>query len=166
MRTSPRKKVVLRWAVVLGWMVMIFSLSHESADGSSARSDGIVELLRAIGLGGSADVLSAIVRKSAHVVAYAVLGGLVVWAMAARARVSRRLIAWSVVVACSYAVSDELHQAWVPGRSAEVRDVLIDTAGAAVGAPLAGWIFTRHYKSARVGKYTNRPENSASHDTI
>jgi VanZ family protein len=32
-----------------------------------------------------------------------------------------------------YAVSDEVHQLFVPGRGAQVTDVLIDNAGAFVG---------------------------------
>jgi VanZ family protein len=31
-------------------------------------------------------------------------------------------------------IFDEFHQLYVPGRSAEIRDVLIDLAGSAVGA--------------------------------
>ena len=40
----------------------------------------------------------------------------------------------AVTVCCLYAASDELHQLFIPGRSGEVRDVLIDTSGGAVGA--------------------------------
>ena len=140
---KSRGEKVVRWALVIGWMLLIFLLSHESADGSSARSGVLVQLLQDLGFGGSADVLSAIVRKSAHGVAYAVLGSLVVWTLAAHHKVTKRLIAWSIAIACLYAISDEIHQEFIPGRSAEVRDVLLDTAGATVGVSLCGWVLAR-----------------------
>ena len=45
---------------------------------------------------------------------------------------------------CSlYAISDEVHQLFVPGRGAQVKDVFIDIAGAAVGIFLSLWRFIR-----------------------
>ena len=40
-----------------------------------------------------------------------------------------------------YAISDEIHQYFVPGRSAEIRDVLIDVLGANIGILLINKIF-------------------------
>ena len=34
---------------------------------------------------------------------------------------------------CTYAISDEVHQLFVPGRAGQVRDVLIDSAGSLLG---------------------------------
>jgi VanZ family protein len=45
---------------------------------------------------------------------------------------------WLAVVA--YGVSDELHQAFVPGRSADVADVLADAVGGALGVLAALWM--------------------------
>ena len=42
-------------------------------------------------------------------------------------------IAIALVVCILFAISDEFHQLFVPGRGAQVKDVLIDTAGAIVG---------------------------------
>lgn len=133
------KSTHLRWLAVLCWMALIFALSHEPADGSQVRSDVLVNALQAIGLGGSAEVLSTVVRKLAHVVAYAVLGVLLVWALAARRRVTAKLIVYTVAITCLYAISDELHQLFIPGRSAEVRDVAIDTLGGTIGVSVAAW---------------------------
>ncbi|MGH9368009.1 MAG: VanZ family protein [Thermoanaerobaculia bacterium] len=38
-----------------------------------------------------------------------------------------------------FGTADETHQAFIPGRSMEGRDALMDTAGSAVGALLARW---------------------------
>ena len=42
--------------------------------------------------------------------------------------------AWiALAVSVVYATTDEIHQLFVPGRSGEVRDVLIDSLGALIG---------------------------------
>ena len=43
-------------------------------------------------------------------------------------------LAMSIFLSFLYAITDELHQVFVPGRSAQFRDVLIDTLGASFGA--------------------------------
>jgi VanZ family protein len=41
---------------------------------------------------------------------------------------------WAAVVGSAYGLTDEVHQAFVPNRSADPRDWLADTAGALAGA--------------------------------
>ena len=90
------------------------------------------------------------VRKGAHVTEFAILA-LLLWR--ARNRPARpnfqpwkwsetRLV-WLLVVL--YAATDELHQTFVPDREGMVRDVLIDSAGAALGLILV-WRFYRRRK--------------------
>ena len=69
-------------------------------------------------------------RKLAHAAEYAVLGALLVRAL------RRPLPAWGLAVL--YAVTDELHQTFVPGRRGAPLDVAIDAAGAAIG--VAAWL--------------------------
>ncbi len=51
-----------------------------------------------------------------------------------------------------YATLDEIHQLFVPGRGAQVRDVFIDSAGAAVGI-IVYWVIMKL-------KYKNTPAES------
>lgn len=85
---------------------------------------------------------SALSDKSSHAIAYSVLGVLLVRALAgglpARIRVRTALLA--VLLATVYGASDELHQAFVPGRTADVYDLYADAAGAAAGA-FACWLW-------------------------
>lgn len=69
-------------------------------------------------------------RKSAHVGEYAVLFLLVRRAMAGRSGV------WAFLFCVAYAATDEYHQAFVPFRDGNARDVLIDALGAALASRL------------------------------
>lgn len=68
-----------------------------------------------------------LVKKGAHMVGY---GGL---AVAAHLATGRLGVAW--LIALLYAISDEYHQTFVPGRNGTAVDVVID----AVGATVALW---------------------------
>ena len=46
---------------------------------------------------------------------------------------TKQKILYSIAFGGGYAVTDELHQFFVPGRSAQVLDVGIDTAGVIIG---------------------------------
>ena len=79
--------------------------------------------------------------KSGHSIGYALLAVLLLRALArGRLRdVTWRWVAVAIVWATLYGVSDEFHQLFVPGRSADRYDVLADCAGATLGAAL-GWL--------------------------
>jgi VanZ family protein len=110
---------VSSWAPVIAWAGLIFALSSVPDLGT--------------GLGG----WDLALRKVAHVAEYAILGALL-----ARA-VGRTGIA--VLIGTLYAVSDELHQSFVPGRMGSPLDVAIDAVGVAVG------VFAWQLVSARRG---------------
>lgn len=119
------------------WMCMIFAFSaqesEESGEVSGALSQQIVssvgkffhinlddeELLRI------AEAIEAPLRKAAHMAEYAVLSVLIyIW-----------IGKWQAAVAFAalYAVSDEVHQLFVPGRAGRFSDVIIDSMGALLG---------------------------------
>jgi VanZ family protein len=76
--------------------------------------------------------------KAIHALEYAILGYLCAQA-ALRTwpdRAPLRAALVGVLVALGFGLSDELHQAFVPGRSADALDLLADGAGATLGAVL------------------------------
>jgi VanZ family protein len=79
----------------------------------------------------------------AHFIAYAVLGALLLHSLSDPSR-------WvaAAVLASLYGITDELHQAFVPGRTPDPTDWIIDTAGALVGAALLAWWLARDKDSA------------------
>jgi VanZ family protein len=88
-----------------------------------------------VGGGAFNDVLHLL----AHLLLYAALAGC---SFLAIRQASGRAI-WLVAIAVFlYGVSDELHQALVPSRDATLGDVLVDLAGAVLGAH-AGWLLER-----------------------
>ncbi len=130
---------------------MIFYLSADSAERSSAKSDaaagsfydGVLRLFdltdEQIEFIGEKSVF--IVRKTAHIAEYAVLGFLLAAVCASFGKTRAGTVFISFAAAALYAVSDEVHQYFVPGRSCELRDMCIDSLGALVGIAFFMLIF-------------------------
>lgn len=130
------------WALVMLWMGLIFFFSHQPAIVSNELSTGITEKIvevisRAVPESKMNQVnLNFIVRKGAHFGVYLVLGVLVANGLISCNRSKVSTILLSLLICVLYAISDEFHQLFIPGRSGEVRDVLLDSAGALVGIVL------------------------------
>jgi VanZ family protein len=71
----------------------------------------------------------------AHFTEFAVLASLLAWALAPA--LGRRAFVVAAAVAVLYAIADEFHQSFVPGRDADPLDVLVDWAGVTVAVTLA-----------------------------
>lgn len=109
---SRRASRILRWILVAAWATGIFAVS--AVPGS--------------GLPGGFSV-------QAHFLEYGILAMLIYRALETdRPAVSTALLA--IAIASAYGVSDEIHQAFVPLRTPDVRDWLVDTAGAVAGVAL------------------------------
>ena len=84
--------------------------------------------------------------KLQHAAAYFLLGWLICRAVAAYPGWwSRRSAIIVVAFVAAYGVSDEIHQAFVPGRFAQVTDALADASGGA----LAAFVFEMKRRSGR-----------------
>ena len=133
------KQNMIAWALAGGWMAVIFILSHQPASVSSGLSSGITEFLidlfKGIFRGSDAEIegIHTLVRKNAHFIAYFILGILLLNAIRKNGNLQFRDISLAFAVSILYAISDEIHQLFIDGRSGEIRDVLIDSAGAATG---------------------------------
>lgn len=120
-------------------MAFIFFQSALPGDVSGAESSFIVDLITRI-LDTDPETASFVVRKLAHFTEYMILGiflALDAVDIAGRREAgTNKLLLWFIpfIIGTLYAVTDELHQSFVPGRSCEVRDMIIDCAGVAVGA--------------------------------
>lgn len=79
--------------------------------------------------------LNLVIKKGAHLFVYGVLAVAYWLGLAGRPQGWR--YAWAMAVL--YAITDESHQSFVPGRGATVVDVGIDALGAALGL----WLWSR-----------------------
>lgn len=101
----------MRWLPMILLMVIIFWLS-------SRQSDQLPDM-------GWADF---VFKKGAHMAGYAMLGIASYW--------GTRNWSSALIITILYAVTDEIHQAYVPTRNGQISDVLIDTTGAFIGFTL------------------------------
>lgn len=131
------------WLPVILVAGFIFMMSNFAAADSDNQSGLIINILRSIFPGiESTHALVTIVRKAAHFTEYLIFGFLT-----ARAMKKSKFNLWFALPACIlYATSDEIHQSFIPGRSCEAGDVLIDALGAAIGVTIYFLLFGRKNK--------------------
>ena len=153
--TKQKTAIIRNYVIVCGWAIVIFTLSHQPATVSSGQSGVIVGHLQQAIPGVSTAILTFLVRKSAHIIAYFILGILMYRALCITIhRWRARTVASLALLSCSlYAVTDEIHQLFVPGRSGELRDVMIDSIAALVGVGLCAWMM--RWRSLRKSTATN-----------
>lgn len=106
-------KFVNYWLPVLIWTYAIFLLSSKTRIGVTDRF-----------------VFDFVIFKSLHMIEYGFLYILLARALDHTTTLSRsKQLAVALALAVVYAISDELHQTFVPTREGKIRDVLIDSAG-------------------------------------
>jgi VanZ family protein len=102
-----------RWLPLLLWMAIIFAVSHTPKQDIPAF--------------GTWDML---IKKGSHFLAYFILALLAHWAIAHPGRQPWGRYIWVWLIAVAYAISDEYHQTFIPGRNGNMSDVVIDSLGA------------------------------------
>ena len=134
--------MIISWALVIICMAIIFWLSSKTADESAAQSSVIVKWI--INHFGKNSVTDFIVRKLAHFSEYV---GLCFLASNAIYQSSKRFIPlYSCALTSFYAISDEFHQLFIPGRAGQIRDVCIDSTGALIMILIIYFILKRKEK--------------------
>ena len=134
---SPKSKVVVHLLITILIMLFIFWQSAMPAAVSELESDSIVSRL-AEWLQMDVNLVSFVVRKSAHFTEFLILGVSLFLTVLDLRKWPSFWIPWAIGAA--YAVSDEVHQHFVPGRSCEVRDMVIDACGVLVGVAICRWM--------------------------
>jgi VanZ family protein len=108
------------WMPVVCWMVVIFFFSSRQKVAVS-----------------NADTINFLFFKTLHVLEYSFLMILALRATKKTLRTRHVLLALAICIV--YAISDEIHQTFVPTREGRLRDVIIDTTGASFA-----WIFLQY----------------------
>ena len=128
----PRANLAWLWRIAPAflWAVAIFVVSDQP------------DLPRA-----PLSLIDLLLKKIAHLTEYAIFALLVYRALGPtfpQGECVRSVVAWTLAVV--YAASDELHQSFVPGRTATPIDVGIDAIGALLG--LGVWAAVRRRRAS------------------
>ena len=118
---NKKLSAAVSWAAVIACTVIIFCLSHQTADDSQSLSDSFAFLLN-LPFG------SFIVRKGAHFIECAALCALIYNALYRSFGYFRPFLSFALTAA--YAASDEFHQLFVEGRACRFFDWAVDCSGA------------------------------------
>ncbi len=123
---TPDPSALGEWILVMLWGAVIFTLSTSafSAANTSRVIDPILRWLIPTISPAAIDVCHTLVRKSAHFTEY----GILFWLLVRGPLAQRPYLALMLCVV--YALSDEGHQVFVPGRTASLYDVALDSTGA------------------------------------
>jgi VanZ family protein len=127
-RVNAFRRAILRWAPAVVMMALIFIAS--STPSKDIPHYGIWDTL---------------VKKGGHFTVYALLAAAYLRGLK---RVQPRTIALALLMAVSYAVTDEFHQSFTSGRHPSPLDVGIDTLGALAGL-VVYWVARKNYRGFR-----------------
>ncbi len=155
------KKNIWTLAVLL-WMCLIFWFSAKPADESADMSQSVGHLAGELFVrdfqewkpqeqDAFAERIDHFVRKSAHAAEYVVLGFLLGGMYASWGLRGKKHFFVTAGSGILYAATDEFHQLFVPGRSGQLSDVLLDSCGVLAGTVLyigAVWL-VRCWKSRK-----------------
>ncbi len=112
-------KKIIRFIPAIIWMCVIFYFSSRQTTG----------------IGGDSYWYRFLILKTFHLVEYAVLFFLINFAVNKKTT--------SILISYLYAVSDEFHQSFTPGRMPKFTDTLIDLLGILIGFLVIKFIWPR-----------------------
>lgn len=125
------------WLPLIAWAGVIFALSHTSGSTLSTTVEETSQFVP----------LALLTQEFTHIVQYGALAALAYRLLASYQTLPRMwTLGGALLFAVCYGVTDEFHQMFVPGRSATLGDLALDTIGAAlglVGAVIASWALRR-----------------------
>ena len=124
------------WLPPLLWMALIWSVSSDigSADHTAGPFAWIFTTLFPWASAAHIELAHGVVRKLGHLIEYAILAALWFRALCAGRRLpsSTPSALGAFAISVGWAIVDEVHQIFVPTRTASVLDVLFDSIGAAL----------------------------------
>ena len=160
---------IITLVFLLLWMAVVFKFSHEpslqSENTSSVITIKVINLISEIcGFDEtkkevSVKLLNPYIRKFAHYFLYTI-GGIfsIIYMRQYKSLKENKQLLISLIIGVLYAISDEIHQYFIPGRTCRIKDVYIDSLGIFTGIIFV-LIITKifqHIKSKNIkGENTN-----------
>lgn len=136
-------KQVIGLLLIIVWMVTIFCFSNQKGTQSSITSNKVTkEIIEVLPSTKNLEEnqkkeivkkVNPVMRKIAHYTIYLVGGILIMFFITTFELSEKRTIIYSTLIGLIYAITDEIHQMFMDGRTAKVTDVFIDTLGVITG---------------------------------
>ena len=141
MKNKHLKQLIIIPVII--WMAVVFKFSNEPADLSDKTSSRVTRIIVEIITPKETpeeenieiiEKIDPIVRKIAHFTLYAIGGLLIIIYINIYKIEDKKKLLYGILAGVIYAETDEIHQIFVPGRSAQISDVILDSMGVATGA--------------------------------
>lgn len=134
----------IKLGLIIIWVIVIFMLSNQNGLKSSSTSDSfLLKVVHVLNLNKDnlkdEEIISKytfIIRKGAHFSAYFILGILIYSFLGEFSLKKYKIVLFTILLCMCLASLDEVHQYFIPGRSARVFDVFIDVAGSCLACIL------------------------------
>lgn len=131
-----KKNIYLKLSILV--MILIFIMSSIPINTSDKISKDIVISIfefsnRSLENNNLLNSLNYIIRKLAHIFSYMILSILLYMHFLKQNISMKKTIRLVMVISIIFAISDEFHQTYVPGRMGQFGDVLRDTIGILIG---------------------------------
>lgn len=139
---------VISFILTIGIMALIFFFSCQNSTDSAELSNGVTYRVAGfismmmgeefISISELTALMHNFTRKCAHFSEYALLAmpAYVTIRLSIKNKTAGRAVIHTILFCMLYAITDEIHQHFVSGRSARVFDVFVDTCGAAAGTAI------------------------------
>src|SRR5699024_4908630 len=138
MHQVAKQPKLISWIPIFVWMALIFYLSHKPASSSNELSTAVMVVFihtisTFIPIHLNLCIFHHFFLKISYFFLYFMIGLLVINALKRHVSIKWKFVALSLIICILYAISDEVHQLFILGRSGEMRDVFIDSTGSATG---------------------------------
>lgn len=146
-------KKILSVLLVIIWSLFIFTNSNQNGESSTGNSNKLISKVVSIltnveeGTKEMDEIVEKFnlpVRKTAHFIEYFLLAVFVVYALLILNVPSYLIIA--IIYSVLFAISDEVHQLFIDGRSGQLSDVLLDSSGALIGVYITNLLIVKKKK--------------------
>ena len=151
-------KAFFYWMLVVVWMGVIFFFSSKTSGSSDQQSYSVIEIINQVfsnvglKIQLAAENWNFVIRKLAHMSEYAVLSALLYMAFLSSVLSKKKVTVYSLLVCIIYAVTDEIHQIFIDGRTGKISDVGVDVIGGLIGVTIMFLIRFAYKGFAKTGQ--------------
>lgn len=135
-------KKVIYTLLLIFWIFIIYYLSNQAGSVSGSNSGYIIYnivafIYKLLGLNNSnidvvVEIIHNPIREVMHLLEYLILG-IIMYATLGQYNITKNIILITIMLCFIYSVTDEIHQVFIPGRTFEYIDIILDSIGSIIG---------------------------------